>query len=292
MPTAVRGPSGAAIPGLTSKDEPHLPASPAAPARATSPQHPSHSHNRRTGPRHLAPAEPVTHHGEAGMDAGGPACAIVESADSAVAVTPRHIAAARRELGALLAQCREAAGLRQEDLARRTHYARSTIAGVETGRQATPRAFWERADAAVGAGGVLVKAFNQIEQLAEQARHQRRLARRRARYATLLAELKRYSDLAPGYCPCGRPLPVPVVAAWTGQHVRALRRATQLTIAQLADQLGVTSSTLAAWQRRHQPLPLAAQRRLDIWLATADPTIQLRFWATIQDQHPPTAETP
>lgn len=64
-------------------------------------------------------------------------------ADSVAVVT------ARRSLGRQLAAHRKAAGYSQARFAPVTTYARSTVANVETGRQQVPRAFWERADAAL-----------------------------------------------------------------------------------------------------------------------------------------------
>ena len=42
--------------------------------------------------------------------------------------------------------------LRHAQLARKTGYARSTVSTVESGGQNVPRIFWERSDAALGAG--------------------------------------------------------------------------------------------------------------------------------------------
>jgi transcriptional regulator with XRE-family HTH domain len=53
-------------------------------------------------------------------------------------IDPGEITAARQALGRLLARYRKAAGFNQHELAPRTHYGRSTIANVETGRQNVP----------------------------------------------------------------------------------------------------------------------------------------------------------
>lgn len=70
---------------------------------------------------------------------------------------------ARRALGAELAAYRRAAGHNQAELASLVGYSRSTIANVETGRQSVPREFWESADSACRAGGVLVQANDRLE---------------------------------------------------------------------------------------------------------------------------------
>jgi hypothetical protein len=147
---------------------------------------------------------------------------------------------------------------------------------VETGRQATPRQFWQHADAELDAGGVLLKAFGQIEDLLTEHRRQRQAARRQARYATLLAELRRYADLAPGTCPYGCAPQQAVVGTWTAQHVFALREAARLGVAELATTLGVTAATVRAWQRRTR-LAAGTQRRLDDWLNHAKPEVHQRF---------------
>lgn len=77
---------------------------------------------------------------------------------------------ARRALGAELAAYRRAAGHNQAELASLVGYSRSTIANVETGRQNVPRDFWESADAACRAGGVLAQANDRLE-LAVRRRH-------------------------------------------------------------------------------------------------------------------------
>jgi tetratricopeptide (TPR) repeat protein len=87
-------------------------------------------------------------------------------------IDPNEITTARRALGRLLAKHRKAAGLNQHQLAPCTHYGRSTIANVETGRQNVPRDFWERADDALAAGGRLVAAADQLEGLVRRQREE------------------------------------------------------------------------------------------------------------------------
>lgn len=77
---------------------------------------------------------------------------------------------AHRALGRLLAKERKAAGYTQHQFAPLTHYARSTIANVEVGRQHVPRAFWERCDDVLGTGGTLTHAYDDLLALVDQQR--------------------------------------------------------------------------------------------------------------------------
>lgn len=79
--------------------------------------------------------------------------------------SPDEITTARAALGQQLALHRKAAGYTQHTFAPLTHYGRSTIANVEAGRQNVPRAFWERCDELLRASGVLVAAYDRMDQL-------------------------------------------------------------------------------------------------------------------------------
>jgi len=74
------------------------------------------------------------------------------------------IRALRRELGRALKEARDAAGYSQAQLARKTGYARSTVSTVESGGQNVPRIFWERSDAALGAGASLIARYDRLAQ--------------------------------------------------------------------------------------------------------------------------------
>jgi len=74
------------------------------------------------------------------------------------------IRALRRELGRALKEARGAAGYSQAQLARKTGYARSTVSTVESGTQNVPRIFWERSDAALGAGASLIARYDRLAQ--------------------------------------------------------------------------------------------------------------------------------
>ncbi len=69
----------------------------------------------------------------------------------------RDLAAAARDLATGLAARRRANGLTQPDLARRAAASVTTVGHAETGRLWQSREFWERADAALGARGDLLR---------------------------------------------------------------------------------------------------------------------------------------
>jgi DNA-binding transcriptional regulator YhcF (GntR family) len=69
----------------------------------------------------------------------------------------REAADARRALSAGLAARRHAAGLTQVELAALAYASVTTVGHAETGRVWQSRQFWERADAALGAGGDLLR---------------------------------------------------------------------------------------------------------------------------------------
>jgi DNA-binding XRE family transcriptional regulator len=83
-------------------------------------------------------------------------------------IDPEAIMEARQALGRQLAAFREAAGLKQQDLAPLIHYGRSTIANAETGRSTCSAAFWEQCDAALAAEGALLRAYNEFKGLVRQ----------------------------------------------------------------------------------------------------------------------------
>jgi DNA-binding XRE family transcriptional regulator len=76
---------------------------------------------------------------------------------------------ARRQLGAQLAAFRDAAGLRQQDLAPKVGYGRSTIGNVETGSQRVPRQFWLDCDRVLQTGGALTEGYDAIDSDERQA---------------------------------------------------------------------------------------------------------------------------
>jgi transcriptional regulator with XRE-family HTH domain len=75
---------------------------------------------------------------------------------------PDAIVELRRELGARLAACRTAAGLVQDQLARRVHCDRTTIAHLEKGRSRGDEKLWRVLDEATGATGVLIDGYARL----------------------------------------------------------------------------------------------------------------------------------
>jgi DNA-binding XRE family transcriptional regulator len=90
-----------------------------------------------------------------------------------------QVNAARLDLGLLLKAWREQAGYSQKELAHRTPYARSTIAGAEAGGPAA-RELFEAVDPVLGAQGRLLAACDQTAATIAAIRH---AATRRVRAA-------------------------------------------------------------------------------------------------------------
>lgn len=105
-------------------------------------------------------------------------------------IDPDGINEAKLALGRQLAAYRDAAGLRQQELAPRVHYGRSTIANVETGRQTCSGAFWERCDQELAADGALVRGYEDLKALTRA--HQAEVASRME--ADRAAKLHRFRD--------------------------------------------------------------------------------------------------
>ena len=81
------------------------------------------------------------------------------------AAAPRHPGTAqefRRDLGRALRTARDTAGYSQEQLARRTGHARSTISMAERGAQDMSRVFWQRCDAALAPEPALAALYEQL----------------------------------------------------------------------------------------------------------------------------------
>lgn len=188
------------------------------------------------------------------------------SAGGVGAVTPGQVAEARKALGRQLRACREAAGLTQVELARRISYSRSSVACAEASRQVLARVFWERADRAAGAGRALLAAFDDVDRLVQVHREQAARA--------LDEQREQRAGCAPGGCGCGV-----AVGRWTGRESLALREALRMSLRAFAEYLGVTASTVSAWESRAAlaRLSLATQAVLDLALTLADADSRTRF---------------
>ena len=75
-------------------------------------------------------------------------------------ITPEGLRQTRRGLGGQLADLRKAAGFTQHQLADAIYASRSSIAGIETGRQNADRDFWIRADHLTHADGALLAVYD------------------------------------------------------------------------------------------------------------------------------------
>jgi DNA-binding XRE family transcriptional regulator len=89
---------------------------------------------------------------------------------------PDDIAAKRVALGEQLAALREAADMRQGELARVVFRDRTTVVHIEKGRARADEQFWIAADDAVKAGGVLLKAFRELDAAKHAHEKQARVA--------------------------------------------------------------------------------------------------------------------
>ncbi|MGH9215816.1 MAG: helix-turn-helix domain-containing protein, partial [Acidimicrobiales bacterium] len=97
---------------------------------------------------------------------------------------PPELVAMRLALGQQLAALREAVGIIQPQIARRTGYSRSSIAKAEAGRQLLTREFWQTADELLKADGALLASYEQV--LAAKQAHEAR--RRETELAKAYAE--------------------------------------------------------------------------------------------------------
>lgn len=205
-----------------------------------------------------------------------------EPADSwphGTTVTPEALSRARHDLGRHLAAWRDAAGVKQIDLARHTCYSRSTIANVETGRQNIPRAFWAHADQILGAAGNLMEAFEHLDDLVREYNRQMGQARDDERQQAIRHTSTKDLDV-PERGPAEGQQGSVTVAEWTGREARALREAMRLPVRVFAACVGVTASTVSAWEGRQasRPLRLTAQAILDQALRRVDVDVLARFW--------------
>lgn len=101
---------------------------------------------------------------------------------------PAAIAELRRSLGELLATFRQAADLTQARLAQITICDRTRVAHIEKGRARADERFWQAADQACHADGVLVAAFHELQAAKHEHERQAReseLAEVRAKAAQL-----------------------------------------------------------------------------------------------------------
>lgn len=129
---------------------------------------------------------------------------------------PTHdLGALAQALSDLLSAFRDGAGLTQRQLADRIGYARVTIATAEGGQRTPASAFWSRCDDALGAGGALRAAYDQLA----AARHARNAMKQRADQA------RRDADVADRDLPAVPAVPAPSMSAATAADLPAQRGA-------------------------------------------------------------------
>jgi transcriptional regulator with XRE-family HTH domain len=111
--------------------------------------------------------------------------------------TEAAAAAARRELGQMLAGLREGARLTQRQLGRLTGYHHTVVGHSEKGIPAGAEAFWKLADDAVNASGVLAARYEQVRNLELAAREKTRRKEQAAREEQAARRLSRKRAQSP-----------------------------------------------------------------------------------------------
>lgn len=101
-------------------------------------------------------------------------------------VDPQQISDVKRTLGRRLAGWRKTRGLTQDDVARRVHSTRSTVANVESGRQVVDRVFWAQCDSLLQAGGELLTGYDEYRSLDVRQKEEKAEAARHARWGAVL----------------------------------------------------------------------------------------------------------
>lgn len=81
---------------------------------------------------------------------------------------PPELVTMRLALGQQLASQREAAGIVQRQIGRRTGYSRSSVAKAEAGHQLLTREFWQTADQLLKADGALLASYEQVRAAKEE----------------------------------------------------------------------------------------------------------------------------
>lgn len=110
---------------------------------------------------------------------------------------PPELVATRLALGRQLAALREAAGIVQQQLARKTGYSRPSVAHAEAGRQLLTRNFWQTADELVNAGGELLKSYDQVFAAKQEHEARSREAELAKAYAEAQARARALRDAVP-----------------------------------------------------------------------------------------------
>jgi len=125
-----------------------------------------------------------------------------------------ELVALKRALGYQLTALREAAGLGQQQVGRKTGYSRSSVAKAETGRQLLTREFWTTADHLLNADGALLANYEQVRAAKEEHEARSREAALAQAYAEAQAHAQALRAASPPDVQNGHGLVVP-----TGQEV-------------------------------------------------------------------------
>jgi transcriptional regulator with XRE-family HTH domain len=96
---------------------------------------------------------------------------------------PPELTALKRALGRQLSSLRAAAGLGQQQVARKTGYSRSSITHAEAGRQLLTRDFWTTADELLKADGALLASYERVQAVKQQHEQRSREAELAEAYA-------------------------------------------------------------------------------------------------------------
>ncbi len=129
---------------------------------------------------------------------------------------PPELVAMRLALGQQLASLREAAGIVQQQVARRTGYSRSSVAHAEAGRQLLTREFWQTVDDLVKADGALLAGYEQVRAAKQEHEVRTREAALAEAYSEAKAKAQELRAVTPSPLQNGNGLSVP-----TGQEVLA-----------------------------------------------------------------------
>ncbi|MFI9643574.1 helix-turn-helix domain-containing protein [Micromonospora sp. NPDC051925] len=99
---------------------------------------------------------------------------------------PQQLSDVKRALGRRLGRWRRTRGLTQDDVARRVHSTRSTVANVESGRQVVDRVFWAQCESLLHADGELINGYDEYRSLEVRHQQEKAEAARHARWGAVL----------------------------------------------------------------------------------------------------------
>ncbi|PZG07716.1 XRE family transcriptional regulator [Micromonospora craterilacus] len=116
-------------------------------------------------------------------------------------MNPQQLSEVKRALGRRLAGWRRTRGLTQDDVARRVHSTRSTVANVESGRQVVDRVFWVQCESLLNAGGDLIAGYDDYRSLEVRQKEEKAEAARHARWGAVLDHQTLVEASSPNWAP-------------------------------------------------------------------------------------------